>query len=286
MAQSSIFCAAPLGFEGLAKRRRGRRSKPPFTNSSISNPPGRIPKLVLAAMIAALAIEASPSPATADAVSGRVLVTDGDTIVIGDVRIRLEGIDAPETDQICLDREQRRFPCGMKAREVLQELIGNRAITCIGDEIDRYGRRLMTCSAAGRNLNAAMVQAGWALAYVRYSHRYSAQEIDAREHASGMWAGAFIAPWDWRHRDRNTVILGSISVPVTAQGALLPANPVSLPGVQGCKIKGNISKNGARIYHLPGMRDYERTKINERVGERWFCTEHEARAAGWRRARR
>jgi hypothetical protein len=53
--------------------------------------------------------------------------------------------------------------------------------------------------------------------------------------------------------------------------------------VEGCKIKGNISRNGERIYHVPGMRDYERTRINERAGERWFCTEDEARAAGWRR---
>jgi endonuclease YncB( thermonuclease family) len=237
-------------------------------------------------MIAVLVIEASPFPAAADPVFGRVLVTDGDTIVIRDVRIRLEGIDAPETDQICLDRDERRYPCGVKAREALQELIGDRAVTCVGDEIDQYGRRIMTCSAAGRDINAAMVDAGWALAYVRYSRRYVEQEHSAREHSAGMWAGAFIAPWDWRHRDRHTIILGSISVPVTAQAALLPRSPGVSAVVEGCNIKGNISRNGARIYHLPGMRDYEKTRINERAGERWFCSEEEARAAGWRRAQR
>lgn len=246
--------------------------------------PARIQSIAFAIM-AAVAVEASPSLAAADPVSGRALVTDGDTLVIGDARIRLEGIDAPETDQVCLDREQRRFPCGIDAREKLKELTGDRALTCVGKEIDRYGRRLMMCSVGGLDINSAMVKAGWALAYVRYSRQYVAQEADARGHAAGMWAGAFIAPWDWRHRDRNTIILGSISVPVTAQAALLPANP-DVPNAAGCNIKGNISRSGARIYHVPGMRDYERVRINERSGERWFCSEEEARAAGWRRAQR
>ncbi|HWV42824.1 thermonuclease family protein [Pseudorhodoplanes sp.] len=237
-------------------------------------------------MIATLAIIASASGSAAEPLTGPARVTDGDTIIVGDVRIRLEGIDAPETDQVCLDREQRRVPCGIKAREALEGLIGSRAVTCLGDQLDQYGRRLMICSAGRREINAAMVEAGWALAYRRYSQRYVAQENVAREHADGMWAGAFIAPWEWRHRDRNTLILGSISVPIMAQSALLPSNPEVASPVEGCNIKGNVSRNGERIYHVPGMRDYDRTRINERSGERWFCTEDEARAAGWRRARR
>ena len=53
----------------------------------------------------------------------------------------------------------------------------------------------------------------------------------------------------------------------------------------GCVIKGNISSSGERIYHVPGQRYYDKTLINEHQGERWFCTEQEAMAAGWRKAK-
>lgn len=57
--------------------------------------------------------------------------------------------------------------------------------------------------------------------------------------------------------------------------------------VPGCNIKGNISINsGERIYHVPGQMYYSQTRIRMEYGERWFCSEEEARAAGWRRARR
>jgi endonuclease YncB( thermonuclease family) len=212
-------------------------------------------------------------------------VVDGDTIVIGSTRIRLQGIDAPETDQICLDQQSHPIPCGLRARDALSRLIANQPIRCIGDELDQYGRRLMTCSVAGRDLNAEMVRSGWALAFTRYSRKYVEEESIAKQHASGMWAGAFIAPWDWRHRGPQTIIFGSLSVPTNAQSILLPSTPEASGAVKGCVIKGNINRNGERIYHLPGMRFYERTRIVEQNGERWFCTEDEARAAGWRKAR-
>jgi hypothetical protein len=144
----------------------------------------------------------------------------------------------------------------------------------------------MTCSVGGRDINASMVEAGWALAFVRYSDRYVRQEQAAREHQIGLWAGAFIAPWDWRHRGPETVILGSVAVPVNAQSALLPSNPEAESAVAGCTIKGNISRNGDRIYYLPGTQGYDKTRIVERDGERWFCSEEEAVAGGWRKSRR
>jgi len=238
--------------------------------------------LRLLAMITFLLIGASIVLARAEPITGSALVTDGDTVVIRGQRIRLEGIDAPETDQICMDSEQRRFACGLQARDALRRFIGDGPITCTGDELDRYGRRLMVCVVGDLEINAAMVESGWALAFVRYSDRYLEQERLARNHSNGLWAGAFIAPWDWRHRGPETVILGSLSVPITAQSVLLPTSP-DRPPAEGCPIKGNISRSGERIYHLPGMRDYDQVRINQRAGERWFCTEEEARAAGWRR---
>jgi endonuclease YncB( thermonuclease family) len=80
----------------------------------------------------------------------------------------------------------------------------------------------MTCSVGERDVNSAMVEAGWALAFVRYSRRYVEQESVARDGARGLWAGAFIAPWDWRGRGPETVILGSTVIPIDAQSMLLP----------------------------------------------------------------
>jgi len=100
-----------------------------------------------------------------------------------------------------------------------------------------------------------------------------------------MWSGAFIAPWDWRHRDRQTVILGALSVPVASQALLLaPASASGAPSPD-CIIKGNVNRNGERIYHRPGGSHYAQVNMNSSE-KRWFCTEQEAQAAGWRPAAR
>ena len=99
--------------------------------------------------------------------------------------------------------------------------IGVRAVSCASNGSDAYKRALAICSLAGEDLNAWMVQQGWALAYVHYSSAYRKVEDDARTHQRGLWRGAFIAPWDWRHRNTKTVILGAFSVPVAAQAMLL-----------------------------------------------------------------
>jgi hypothetical protein len=75
----------------------------------------------------------------------------------------------------------------------------------------------------------------------------------------GLWAGEVALPETFRH------------------------SPEPVAG--DCAIKGNISASG-QIYHRPGQRDYDAVRIDSRKGERWFCTESEARAAGWRAARR
>jgi len=114
---------------------------------------------------------------------------------------------------------------------------------------------------------------------------YVGEEKAARTKQAGLWSGAFIAPWDWRQRGPQTEILGALSVPINAQQHLLPQPVASAIPTTGCQIKGNISRNGNRIYHVPGQKDYDKTRITESQGERWFCTEDEAQAAGWRRAR-
>jgi endonuclease YncB( thermonuclease family) len=230
-----------------------------------------------------IAFALSICSANAAEIAGVPRVVDGDTITIADVKIRLDGIDAPETDQVCLDRQAARWTCGIEARNQLSRHIADRAVHCTPTGMDVYRRVLAGCRLDDEDLNAWMVRQGWALAFVRYSKAYVADEASARQDRRGMWAGAFIAPWDWRSRNRQTTVLGVLSVPVTAQALLLgPASASGAPSPE-CIIKGNVNRKGERIYHRPGGASYAQVNMNA-AGKRWFCTEDEAQAAGWRPA--
>ena len=203
------------------------------------------------------------APAMAD-ITGRASVIDGDTIEIRGQRIRLFGIDAPESGQMCL-AGHKMFRCGQRAGLALSDKIGRAMVSCSPKDRDRYGRVVAVCHSRGEDLNGWMVSQGWALAYRRYSRDYIKQEKRASASKRGVWVGKFIAPWDWR------------------RGKRLTAAKEKKHGC--CLIKGNISRGG-RIYHVPGGQYYGRTKITPSRGERWFCSEAEARAAGWRRSKR
>lgn len=216
--------------------------------------------------------------------SGGPRVVDGDTLAIGSTKFRLQGIDAPETDQVCLNANGDHWTCGIDARDQLVAHVAGREIRCSSNGIDAYRRTLATCYFGDEDLNAWMVQQGWALAYVQYSKAYVDAEEDARTNQRGIWQGAFIAPWDWRHKNNKTVILGAYSVPIDAQKLLLgPSASDGAPSPE-CTIKGNISRNGERIYHMEKQRFYARIKMDKGGSRRWFCTPEEAEAAGWRRA--
>jgi endonuclease YncB( thermonuclease family) len=225
-------------------------------------------------------------PALAAEISGLPRIVDGDTVEIGQVKIRLSGIDAPETDQVCLDAKAEKWACGITARDQLIKHSNGQPWQCETTGTDRYGRSLANCFIEGEDVSKWMVRSGWALSFVRYSHTYDADEVAAREAHAGLWAGSFIAPWDWRHRNKATIVLGAVSVPVNAQTILLGAVSASEAPSPECVIKGNVNRNGERIYHLPGQLNYGQINMAKGVGERWFCTEAEAQAAGWRRAAR
>jgi endonuclease YncB( thermonuclease family) len=221
----------------------------------------------------------------AEVISGIPHIVDGDTVVIGTTKIRLASIDAPESDQVCIDADRKPWTCGIEARDRLTAHIGNRSIDCVPTGVDAYDRTLAICTIGEESLNAWMVQQGWALAFVRYSKRYVPEEETARAAGRGLWSGAFIAPWDWRHRNRQTIVLGATSVPVSAQAELLaPASAAAAPSPQ-CTIKGNVNRKGERIYFRPGQLDYARVDMSK-PGKRWFCTDQDAQAAGWRPAAR
>ena len=204
------------------------------------------------------------APVFATEFSGRVTFLDADTVNVGDKRVRLFGIDAPEASQTCTKDNGKVWKCGEWATQQAKRFFGRKTATCEAVEIDRYGRIVATCWVAGQDIAEKLVLEGAALAYRRYSTRY----IDAEKRAAiqdiGLWSGTVITPADYRAAMRNS-----------APAANVNAN---------CVIKGNISKNG-KIYHMPGQKFYNNVRISASRGEQWFCTQTQARNAGWRKAR-
>jgi endonuclease YncB( thermonuclease family) len=125
---------------------------------------------------------------------GRAQVTDGDTIRIGEARIRLKGIDAPEMEQRC-SRSGRSYACGETSRRALIDLVSGETVRCRATGRDRYQRILAVCAVNGRDIGARMVEDGWAVSYGR---DYDPQENRARSRSVGLWQGEFERPQDWR----------------------------------------------------------------------------------------
>ena len=214
--------------------------------------------------VAALVLSAEAACVPQERISGRAEITDGDSFEIGATRVRLFGVDAPEGRQSCT-REGHSWACGNEAARKLRSLIGDRTVTCTKRDVDNYGRAVAVCRSGAADLGAEMVRSGFATAYRRYSNDYVDEENDARATRRGIWAGEFTNPEDYRHDDQPDALASK--------------------RCDGCYIKGNINAQGERIYHVPGSSSYDETAIDESKGERWFRTEGEARAAGWRAPR-
>lgn len=194
---------------------------------------------------------------------GKVRMIDGDTLRIGNERVRLHGIDAPERDQPCFDAEGQGWACGDWVTAQARAAFEGRAALCEKLHRDRYGRTVARCRVAGTDMGRHLVREGLAYAYRAYSSDYVADERAAASARSGIHAFRTETPARYR----------------------LGRRPPTVSNAQTCRIKGNISGSG-RIYHLPGQAFYDKTSISPKRGERWFCSEAQARASGWRRARR
>ncbi len=213
-------------------------------------------------------------------------IREADQIQIGSTRIRLGGIDAPSTDQLCLNTQGERWACGVAARDELIKHVGTRSWTCQTRTTDRRGRTVARCQVDGEDIQKWLAANGWALALVRVTKDYEPDEKTAREAKAGMWQGAFIAPWDWRERNKKTAVLGAVKPPEGARAILLASASGPVAPNPDCTIKGNVNRSGECIYHQPTSRWYAKIKMNIAKGTRWFCSVDEAEAAGCRETRR
>ncbi|MBB2752377.1 UNVERIFIED_ORG: endonuclease YncB(thermonuclease family) [Rhizobium aethiopicum] len=131
--------------------------------------------------------------------AGAFHAADGDSLTLGEERLRLEGIDAPELNQSC-ERAGHAWACGRAAREALQGMVLASGTLCRGSRRDRYDRLLVICrSGTIGDINAAMVRRGMAISYGDYGK----EEAEARAAKAGLWVGTFERPRDVRDHARQ-----------------------------------------------------------------------------------
>ena len=223
--------------------------------------------MTLLHFLSALVLGASSEPFYGLAVAG-----DGDSLTVNGERVRLFGVDAPEFDQTCT-KGGESWACGSASAEQLRKLVTGRTVRCHRVGIDQYDRTLARCTVGETDINRHMVATGFAVAFRRYSTVYVSAEESAKASKRGIWAGSFDMPSDVR---------ASTGTQRSSKASARPskrARPVA-QAFGGCVIKGNHSRRGEWIYHLPGMPYYEQTRPED-----VFCSEAEAQAAGYRRAK-
>ena len=224
------------------------------------------PTLLLLVTVISLGL-ARPAPAAEpEIIAGAAAVIDGDTFRVGETVVRLFDVDAPELAQTCDGGPSHLRSCGAYVADALAERLAGQEVRCEVLKLDQYDRRVARCEVKGEGLSEWLVASGLAMVFRRYSDRFTAEEASAQAAGIGLWQTDFEPPWEYRAKRWE----------VAAQQA-----------PDGCPIKGNINRDGERIYHTPwGSQWYDRTRISTAHGERWFCSEREALAAGWRPPRR
>jgi endonuclease YncB( thermonuclease family) len=219
-----------------------------------------------------------------------VIVRDGGTLQLGDVSYRLDGIDAPELDQICIDDHADPWACGVEARDQLVKLIGGRQIRCsdLGADPSYKKRHIGICTAESEtaSLNQLLVRRGFALNFdPSGTGRFWEDEASAKDNRRGLWKGCFVAPQEFRGGRKDGSLLGDScrsDKDREIRAVMFPDHPVMPPA---CSIKGKFAARArftgnVGVYHLQGCRSYPALTRPDR----WFCTEEDAQAAGFRKA--
>ncbi len=215
---------------------------------------------------------------------------DGGTIDLGDITYRLDGIDAPAFDQICIDDHADSWACGVDARDQLTSLIGGRDVRCedLGPDETYKKWHVGICTVEGEttSLNQLLVRQGYALNLASSTASgFGDDEAEAKDKRLGLWKGCFIAPTEFRAWQKDSPLLGSAcraDKDREIRDMLFPYEP-AMPS--GCSIKGKYAlrarvTGNVGIYHVQACRSYPALTRPDR----WFCSEEDAKAAGFRKA--
>lgn len=192
-------------------------------------------------------------------IEGRGWAVSGDTLRVGSATVRLSGIEAPEPDQICTSTEGREWRCGEAAKVALARILRNGRVTCdISGSTDGHSNG--TCKIGDMDVAAELVHGGNVFSAGGLFASYGSAEGEARTARAGVWSGAATRPSDYRAQKWEEA---------------------KREAPDGCPIKGNV-RGGRRVYVVPWSPGYERVKVSRSRGERWFCSESEARDAGFK----
>ena len=227
--------------------------------------------LLLALLSAAPAPHPAALAAESDAplIGPGVRVIDGDTLQIDGHTVQLYGIDAPELGQHC-ERGGELWECGLEAALFLQKTVTFEGppVECspwTEGSAERSGGELVVgvCQVGPKVVGLMMVQNGYAVALPDSFPDYKDAEKQARQAKLGIWRGDFVPPWEWRE----------------GKGAEVRSSD----WVRRCSVKGALGRAGETVYYVPTDQNYDQVAIDPARGERMFCSDEEARAAGWTR---
>ena len=138
-------------------------------------------------------------PSAGEELAGKASVHDGDTVTLHGTSIRLNGIDAPEAEQLCRGDDSLPYPCGQIATKALSEFLAGRDLNCVDLDDRSFARTIAVCSLGNTDIADWMVRNGYALDWPKYSKGgYAAAQAEAKLNGRGMWAGSFVEPWKYR----------------------------------------------------------------------------------------
>ena len=226
--------------------------------------------LLLGLVLLAAVIGAQrPWPSFA-ATQQNLTVIDGDTLQSGGDIVQLYGIDAPELGQLC-NRKGKPWQCGVEAAFALHKLVAlsGTAVVCedwhdATASAGPTGEGIRVCQLGkDQELGLAMLHNGYAMALPGSFPYYGQIERKARAAGLGIWSSEFTPPWEWREGRRIAPEVGQLG--------------------EDCNVKGIIDDDGSQVYLVPTDRGFNRVTVDQSKGEQLFCSDEEARAAGWRR---
>jgi endonuclease YncB( thermonuclease family) len=221
--------------------------------------------LLLMATLAMLLAAHRVMLASHDPAAQQATVIDGDTLQVGDQIVQLYGIDAPELGQLC-DEEGGLRHCGIDAALALRKLLAlaRPALHCSpwqdgGDPAEAPGATIEVCEVGNQDVSLVMLHNGYSVALPGSFPDYAEAQQQAREGGLGLWHSRFALPWAWRKGERSPV----------AQ--------------TDCNVKAATGDAGGPAYYVPTDPGYDRIAVDPARGDAWFCSDEEARLAGWRR---